>query len=235
MLLCLDQVVQRVKRSVSVTAHPPPPSPSLASVFCSGAACLRNIDAAAASSISHNNLERSGVKSHGTPAEWGLLCWNNNNNNNNYKNNPAAAGSHQLMWSLEEAQHVDASHSYDLSFSRCGCRVTHLITCFLPPRVNWMDGCVEMLITAGGWLGEEGSKDDLMAGRIIAASLLLSAEAGISARSAEAERRPFWGMNHAASSARVWYQKLPFKQSRKFLGGRAKVAQRAQMRWLAPE
>lgn len=56
-----------------------------------------------------------------------------------------------------------------------------------------MDGCVEMLITAGGWLGEEGSKDDLMAGRIIAPSLLLSAEAGISAWSAEDERRAFLG------------------------------------------
>lgn len=56
-----------------------------------------------------------------------------------------------------------------------------------------MDGCVETLVTAGGWLGEEGSKDDLMVGRIIAPSLLLSAEAGISARSAEDERRTFLG------------------------------------------
>lgn len=59
-------------------------------------------------------------------------------------------------------------------------RISPHFSCPPGPRVNWMDGCVEMLITAGGWLGEEGSKDDLMAGRIIAPSLLLSAEAGIS-------------------------------------------------------
>lgn len=125
-------------QTVSVSYSLPPPTPAFALIGL----CLLFGSRVFAEHRCRGGLqhfaqqERSGVKSHGIPAEWGLLCWNNNNNKK--KNNAAAAGSHQLMWSLEEAQHVDASHSYDLiSFSRCGCRVTHLITCFLNGRVCW--------------------------------------------------------------------------------------------------
>lgn len=142
------------------------------------------------------------------PAEWGVLCKKKNNN--------SVADSHQFMRSFGEAQHVAALNSYDrLSFYRCQRGVMHLwTTCFLTWS-RWMDKCVEILVTAGGWLEEKFKRwpHCRQNNYTLSSSLIWSWDQHLVSKR---WTRGFWEMNHSSSSASVWDHKLLFKQNHKF-------------------
>lgn len=183
MLLCLDQLGGGSDGQCQLQQVPPPPPTPLAFIFCLETTCLPSIDAAllasTVSNISHNNLWRSGVRSHWTRLNGGYCV--------KKKTTTVLLIVISLCGHLEKlSMWLHAIHMTGYLFT-----VANAESCIFGPRVFW-HGVAEWISVLKSSLQLEGdsrrsSRDDLIAGRIIIPSLLPSSEAGISTWSAKDE------------------------------------------------